>query len=146
MGADINLERWYNKNRSLYQSLLTKAESIVKELLDGENVSYFKIDNRLKEFPNWKDKFLQEKYDSPEKVLDLAGLRIVGLTLGNVRRIENVLVKNFKIHSPGKDDKQKELGRDKIGYISIHYTVSLSDDHIKLWGREFIRCLATRIT
>lgn len=132
MGVKINLEEWYDSKKSLYQALLTKAESIVKELLDGENVNYLIIEGRVKKFPSWRDKFLQGNYDSPEKVLDLAGLRIIGRTLGDVRRIDPVLVNNFKILPPGKDDKQKELGRDKIGYLSIHYNASLSDDHIKL--------------
>lgn len=132
MRDDINLEEWYDKNESLYQSLLTKAESIVKELLDSESVSYFTTENRVKKFPSWKDKFIRDNCVRPEEVLDLAGLRIIGRTLGNVRRIETMVTRNFKIHPPGRDDKQKELGRDKIGYISIHYTASLSYDHIKL--------------
>ncbi|MGI0043849.1 MAG: hypothetical protein ACRD47_09065 [Nitrososphaeraceae archaeon] len=92
MRDDIKLEEWYNKNKSLYQSLLTEAESIVKELLDGENVNYFRIENRVKEFQSWRDKLLQQKYVSPEEVLDLAGLRIIGRTLGDIRRIETVAI------------------------------------------------------
>jgi ppGpp synthetase/RelA/SpoT-type nucleotidyltranferase len=92
MRDDIKLEEWYNKNKSLYQSLLTEAESIVKELLDGENVNYFRIENRVKEFQSCRDKLLQQKYVSPEEVLDLAGLRIIGRTLGDIRRIETVAI------------------------------------------------------
>ena len=64
--------------------------------------------------------------------MDLAGLRIIGRTLGDIRRIEPVVVNNFKILPPGKNDKQKELGRDKVGYISTHYNACLSDGHVKL--------------
>jgi putative GTP pyrophosphokinase len=132
MGADINLEDWYNQKYDLYQQLLDEAESIVKKLLVNEKINYFRTEKRVKEFPSWKDKFLEKKYENPDEVLDLAGLRVIGKTLGDVKRIESVVKENFKILSPGKDDKQEELGRDKIGYISIHYTASLSDNHIQL--------------
>ena len=142
MNDDVNLEEWYNNNTSKYQSLLTKAESIVKELLEGKNVNYFDIKNRVKEFPSWKDKFHEKKYKRPEEVSDLAGLRIIGPTLGDVKKIETVVENNFMIHSPGKEDKQKELGRDKIGYISTHYIASLSDNHLKL--RENVRFMGLK--
>ena len=41
-------------------------------------------------------------------------------------------MENFKILPLGKDDKQEELGMDKIGYLSVHYIASLSDNHINL--------------
>ena len=137
MANGINLEEWYNSHTSLYQSLLIEAESIAGKYLDAENISYFKMEHRIKEFPSWTDKYFQKKYKRPEELTDLAGLRIIGPTLRYVKKIETVIESNFRIYGPGKEDKQKELGRDKIGYISTHYIASLSDNHVKL--RENVR-------
>jgi hypothetical protein len=78
---------------------------------------------------------LQKKYNSPEEVLDLAGLRIIGRTLGNVKKIEIVIENNFKIHPPEKDVKQKELEEirlDIFQHTILHPFLMIISDYVKI--------------
>lgn len=124
---------WFSKNRALYEALAKKVESIVKEILDSENINYHSITSRAKNIDSYEKKASREGYVDPRsEITDMAGIRIITYIDSDARRVARVIQEAFEILPDGVIDKTKELGIDKVGYRSIHCTGTLGDKRLKL--------------
>jgi len=126
-------KKWYMARQSVYNELRLTVEDIITKILDSKKVESYDISSRVKEIDSFLTK-IQKKgsSDDPTQITDFAGVRIIGYVQSDVAKIVTEVQKEFKIDKNNSLDKSKILGEDKIGYHSIHFVASLSNNRIKL--------------
>lgn len=81
------------------------------------------------------------KYTDPKNQLtDMAGVRIVTYTISEVPIVGRVIEKLFEIDNENSIDKRSVLFDDRIGYLSVHYIVSLKDSDNEYAKYEGMKC------
>lgn len=128
-----DLKAWYTENRQTYSNLAKKVETIIQELLDSEGVTYYSISSRAKDVESFVKKSQKDKYNDPKKqIQDLAGIRVITYVRSEVTKACDIIRPLFKIDEKNSVDKSSELGKDKVGYRSVHYVATLTDDRLVL--------------
>lgn len=128
-----DLRDWYKENRQNYINLANKVENIIKELLDSGGVTYYSISSRAKDLDSFINKAQKDKYQDPkQQIQDLAGIRVITYVRSDVIKVCEIIKPLFKIDEKNSVDKSNELGKDKVGYRSVHYIATLSDERVIL--------------
>ena len=65
------------------------------------------------------------KYSKPEEITDIAGIRIVGYVLADIKPISTLVERYFRIDRKKSVDKATKLGKSKVGIRSKHYIAEL---------------------
>ena len=124
---------WYMKNQGLYNQCKETVERLLITLLKKEKIAYHSVESRVKTESSFIQKCMNEKYEKPlDEITDLCGLRIITYTNQDVVKICKLIEKQFRIDRANSIDKSKQMGEDQVGYLSIHYIVSLSNRRAKL--------------
>jgi ppGpp synthetase/RelA/SpoT-type nucleotidyltranferase len=134
--AEEKAVKWYKENQTKYKKLSRKVEKIIKRLLEDKDIYYHSIENRAKSIESFRRKAKKDKYKKPLKeITDLAGVRIITLFEKDVYEISDLIKEVFKIDYVNSEDKADLLDADKMGYKSVHYIGTLTDELIDL--KEF---------
>lgn len=123
---------WYDKNVKTYRDYAQRVHSLLESLLEGEDFSCQSISFRIKERNSFLKKCRDKEYTSTEQVMDMAGHRIIAYTVGDVEKICALIEQEFSIDEKNSVNKAAQLKSDQIGYLSVHYIVTLPDDRVKL--------------
>jgi ppGpp synthetase/RelA/SpoT-type nucleotidyltranferase len=124
---------WYSKNRFIYEALANRVESIVREILESQEINYHSISSRAKSIESYKDKAFKEKYKEPRsEIMDMAGIRVITYTDSDAKYVLKIIKDTFEIHPKLSIDKTEELGVNRVGYRSIHCIGTLGNDRLKL--------------
>lgn len=67
-------KEWYIDKRPTYESLLATVKSIIESLLRRENIRFYHVETRVKEFDEFEAKLADQKYTQPEEMTDFAAL------------------------------------------------------------------------
>ncbi|SFE79597.1 ppGpp synthetase catalytic domain-containing protein (RelA/SpoT-type nucleotidyltranferase) [Paenibacillus catalpae] len=127
------ITKWYVKNRPVFEKLAGKLESIIREVLDSADVSYYTVTSRAKEIDSFISKASDNKYKDPIKeIKDLAGVRVITFVKSEIDICSEIIQPLFDIDPEHSTDKSKELGDDKVGYRSLHYVAKLTDERLNL--------------
>ena len=129
----------YEIIRPVYERFTKKLKNLIEELITGESIEYHLIEARTKSIEGFQEKISRpgKHYDNPQKeVTDLSGLRIAVYYLEDVKRVAELLEREFVIDRPNSFDKGALLEPNEFGYRSIHYVVSLSKarSELKEWN------------
>jgi ppGpp synthetase/RelA/SpoT-type nucleotidyltranferase len=126
-----NLKDFYSQNIKNYELAAEKIETIIKDILKSEHIQFSSVSSRVKTLDSYLKK--SENYKDPKnQITDYIGVRVITYVLKDMEKIISLIEKEFKIDTDKSINKSKALGNDKMGYRSIHYIASLSDDRIKL--------------
>lgn len=123
---------WYDKNVKTYRDYAQRVHSLLESLLEGEDFSCQSISFRVKERNSFLKKCSEKEYTSTDQIMDMAGHRIIAYTVGDVEKICALIEQEFTVDWENSGDKAEQLKRDQIGYLSVHYIVTLPDDRVKL--------------
>ncbi|OPA79055.1 hypothetical protein BVG16_08095 [Paenibacillus selenitireducens] len=127
------IKQWYKSKKPMYSSLAMKVESIIKDVLDSAGITYYSISSRAKEIDSFMKKASKDKYNDPiNQIQDLAGIRVITYVKSEVNDCCEVIKPLFKIDENNSADKSMELGIDRVGYRSVHYVATLTDDRSRL--------------
>jgi len=127
---------WYDKNRVLYQDFSKCVHDLLEKLLGRKRQVYQSITYRVKEKASFQKKYSKKEYASPAEMTDMAGVRIIAYTTSDVERICGLIQQDFAIDEKNSGDKAKDMRSNEVGYLSVHYIVSLSDQRRKLGEYE----------
>jgi ppGpp synthetase/RelA/SpoT-type nucleotidyltranferase len=124
---------WYTTNRTNYKLLCQKVESIIKEILEAENISIHTTSCRAKDIDSFAQKIEDPKYNNPkDQITDLSGIRIIAYVENDVEKINKLIENAFEIDYEKSLNKTDELGVDKVGYRSVHYIAKLKSQRLQL--------------
>lgn len=135
-------DRWYEDNANRYEKMSIEVSELCRKIIDKKGISYHSITYRLKEKESFLAKCEKGKYKDPtEEITDLSGVRIIAYTNQEVRRICDIIEKEFRIDSDNSANKADGLGNNEVGYLSVHYIVQFNDKREKLSEyEEFAKC------
>lgn len=126
-------EVWYDKNKALYEQYSKDIEEIITKILRTKHIPYQSICYRVKEKESYLNKASNEKYTDPiEQIMDVSGIRIIAYTNQDVLSICKILQDEFCIDKGNSGNKADMLDTDKVGYLSIHYILQLSEKRLGL--------------
>jgi putative GTP pyrophosphokinase len=112
---------WYQQKHSLYKSLAGRVESLVRDILEQEGITYHDITSRTKSIDKYREKASKEKYTDPQlEIMDMAGIRIITYINPDAEKVEEIIRKNFEVDDKHSSDKSAKLGINEFGYKSIH--------------------------
>ena len=131
------IEAWYDQSRSQYQDYVQVAQRLIETLLREEKIPYHSVSGRLKDRESYVEKCFRKEYDEPNKVMDLAGIRIITHTTAEIQRVQAVIEREFQVDPENSGDKAQEMGVDRVGYLSVHYVVRIGNERSGL--REYAR-------
>lgn len=126
---------WYDNNAKIYEEYAKCVYSLLESLLKAEGLPYQSISYRVKERGSYLDKCKRKTYGSFEEITDVAGLRIIAYTIGDVERICALVEQELKIDRDNSVDKATQLNSDQMGYLSVHYIASFTTQRARL--REY---------
>jgi putative GTP pyrophosphokinase len=124
---------WYQQNISKYELIATRAKCflMLQLSLAKEAIEYPLIQARVKDFESFVEKMERKKgkYDHPEAMTDLAGLRIVCFVLSDMELVSPLIEQIFRVDWDNSIDKFKELlEKGKMGYRGKNYVVRCKDN------------------
>lgn len=127
------IEQWYDKNKTLYEQFSKEIEEIITKILKSKGISYQSVSHRVKEKESYLNKCKKEKYTDPLKqITDISGIRIIAYTNRDVKAICEILLNEFCVDESNSENKADILETDKVGYLSVHYILQLSQKRLEL--------------
>lgn len=132
-----NLLDWYAEAQDNYCKFSKLILNKILDALQERKIQIAYYSNRVKTLDSLKEKSQRKVYTGDEKVeklkytdpknqiMDFAGVRIVAYLMSDIPLIKNVVENLFCIDDENSGDKIDELSENEIGYLSMHYIVSL---------------------
>lgn len=139
MNDKFDLEKWYDKNIDLYESLASNVANTLKTALDKNNIAYVNIPYRAKTKESFLKKWEEKQYDDVEEMMDIAGIRVITLVESDLEPIEDLIKQLFNVHEKDSENKDHKLGDNKFGYRSRHFVCDIGQAREKLIELEHFK-------
>lgn len=117
---------WYDSHCQLYGGYAQCIRTLLETLIKGRSLPYHSITCRAKERQSFLNKVEHKPYTSCEQITDFAGIRVIAYTTFDVKCICDLIVSEFQCDREHSVDKSCEMQEDQVGYLSVHYIVSLN--------------------
>ena len=134
-----NTLSWYEERRSNYSDFSKIILEKIQEALDERKIVIASSSCRAKARSSleakckktiWNEETheYQLKYSDPKnQIMDFAGARIVAYLNSDIQLICKTVETLFNIDYKNSGDKRIALSENEIGYLSVHYIVSLKE-------------------
>lgn len=144
-----NFLQWYKENESKHKEFAKYVLDKITEALKDRNILYAYKTSRAKTVSSLTEKcakkWLDEKtgsyvlkYNDPKnQITDLSGARIVCYLPQDLPAVQHIIEKMFDIDEANSMDKSKLLKANEVGYLSIHYIVSLREEQLSTELRKY---------
>lgn len=142
--------QWYETKEEIYAEF---ADCVLQKLLDAlkeRDLLHAYHSSRAKKLASLTDKCAKKKYDEVAKcytlkyndprnqITDLAGVRIVCYLPQDISPIQHVVESLFDVDVDNSMNKVDLLKSNKVGYLSVHYIVSLKEELLSVEQRKYI--------
>jgi putative GTP pyrophosphokinase len=109
---------------------VSKLCALVEELLADAEIRYHSVSGRVKGFESASDKLARnpDRYEAFEDLHDLIGIRVITYFPEEVDQVAEVLEPEFVVDTDNSVDKRALLDPDRVGYLSLHYVMTLGPD------------------
>ena len=130
----------YTEKRPLYEKFVLHLADLVRGLMDKAGIEVHAVEHRAKSVESFRDKIRRpgKHYGNPlQDVSDLAGVRVILYYEEDVRKVCNLLKREFIIVKSQSADKAKMRTEDRFGYLSDDYVAKLSKSRQRLseWAK-----------
>lgn len=135
-----NFRLWYENARPNYEAAAKYVLNRILEYLKTQKVSVAYYGSRAKTIDSAYEKAKKQikvdnryelKYSDPKnEIMDFAGVRIVVYLPSEIDAICNAVEQLFvnNIRKDDSENKADRLGKDKVGYLSIHYVIEVNTE------------------
>jgi putative GTP pyrophosphokinase len=131
MPADTSSPKWkveYGRRQPGYERLATEVEFALDATTRAAEIKLHSVVSRVKPIESLEVKARQKEITDPlTQITDIVGARVVVLFLSDLPRLDRLIRETFTIHSA--DDKISSGDPASFGYMSVHYTASLGENH-----------------
>ena len=131
-GSEIDAAKWYSGRIEVYSAFTRLLHATVENLMRAAGIEYLSVVSRPKSMPSFVEKMARKEYDSPDKVTDLAGTRVITFIESDAAAAAKLLRGSFVVHPEKSLDKSEELGDSQVGYRSVHLICELGKDRVAL--------------
>jgi len=123
---------WYEEEKPKYERLADVVKGEIENALKSRHVFVANVEKRTKNIESALKKSQKKnedgafRYQDPKtEIMDYSGVRIIAYLLSDIEYICSIIADLFDLDAKNYTDKAEGLGADKVGYLSIHYIVSL---------------------
>ena len=136
IGINIDeLRQSYEQVKPVYEQFAKYVQKVLEEQIRLRQI-ICTFEARVKETDSFLKKALVKHYSSPlDEIKDKAGVRIVVTYTDSLCEVKEIINKNFCVHE--FEDKEIKLGNNQLGYLGLHYQISLPDNLIKDTCKDF---------
>lgn len=144
-----NFLDWYEKQEKEYAQFAQYVLNKLLEALNERKMIHAYHSSRAKTLNSLTDKCAKKEYNEETKsytlkysdprnqITDLAGVRIVCYLPQDILPVQHIIEKLFYIDIDNSMDKANLLKTDKVGYLSVHYIVSLKEELLSIEQRKY---------
>lgn len=125
----------YRILRPKHEEFTSKVHSLIKELLNDNDIKTQNIECRTKTVESFLEKIDREgkSYTDPlNEMTDLSGIRIILYYLDDIEKVEKLFNTEFKVDSKNSINKKEVLDFDQFGYLSVHQIITLKNPRMDL--------------
>jgi putative GTP pyrophosphokinase len=118
----------YRSLRPLYEEFALKLASLIRDILEANNIKYQVVESRAKDLTSFEEKISRpgKSYSDPLKdTTDLCGCRVIVYYQDDVDRVASAIKAEFLISEENLSRQPQVLEVDRFGYLSAHYIVSI---------------------
>jgi putative GTP pyrophosphokinase len=128
-----NYEEWLDTTIPKQNRLTTAVTSIVKNLLEANEIDFLTVTGRTKTKASALEKIQRKGYRNPAtQMTDLSGIRIVVFLESDVNDVLSMIHKAFRVDEKNSLNKDDVMPADQIGYRSVHVVCDLGDGRCAL--------------
>lgn len=147
-----NFKRWYEKNEDNYDEV---ANFVHDKILNYIKKQKFNVANscarvktidsvykKAKKMVEKDGKYCLKYSDPKNQIMDFAGVRIIVYLASDMKIVTDAVERLFKNNILYDDSENKIdlLGDDKVGYLSIHYVVTIDTDEMQYEHLKGLKC------
>lgn len=143
---------WYESARPNYEAAAKYVLNRILSYLKTQNLSFAYSGSRAKTIDSAYEKAKKQikvgnryelKYSDPKnEIMDFAGVRIVVYLPSEIDAIcsavEQLFVNN--IRKDDSENKADRLGKDKVGYLSVHYVIEINTEQPEYNQLNDLKC------
>ena len=127
----MDYQSWYNKRVKMYSGIVKIAKEKIQQVLKSEAIEFPLIQGRVKSLQSFSKKIERKKYDKPEEMTDLAGVRVVCYVPSDVKVVSDLVEAKFNVDWEKSVDKYEELiKKGKMGYRGRNYIVTFREGSV----------------
>jgi ppGpp synthetase/RelA/SpoT-type nucleotidyltranferase len=147
--ADGNAPRimaTYDAMKGVYADFSSSVERLIRDFLMSEGIQFVDVAARVKERGSLEGKILRKgdgRYKDLSDITDICGARVITYLEGDVRRVSEIVEREFTVDRDNSIDKSRPVDPDRFGYRSVHYVVAHRRDRVKL--REYSRFAGLKV-
>lgn len=120
------LQNEYEIRIGLYKQLIETVKFFISQEIQNHSIKIHSFNHRIKSFDSFVEKIRKKEVKEPfREIMDIVGLRVVCLFHSDVKKIGDIVKKNFEIIE--EDDKINSVDINIFGYMALHYKVKLKD-------------------
>lgn len=125
---DPGLIRKYLDLLPKHEKLCEEVQYILESKISESSIQISNITSRAKTLNSYCEKIDRKSYKDPlQDITDLAGVRVVFLYLSDLKKIEEIIEKEFDIIE--KENKLENNSSETFGYGALHYLVRIKKIH-----------------
>lgn len=130
--TEAEIIKYYDANYVKYGKFLKRLQEMIKNILEIQGIN-FNVETRVKQKNSFVTKALEKQYvDLKTQFTDFAGLRIVVNDIAQVKKVCEIIENEFLIDKKNSGDKLDGLDENKVGYLSVHFITSFTEEHLKI--------------
>ncbi|WP_186047398.1 GTP pyrophosphokinase [Burkholderia gladioli] len=132
----------YDKAKGVNSDFCLSVAGLIRGFLVDDGIRFVDVTCRVKERDSLAAKIRRKglgRYKSISDITDVCGVRVITYLEGDVRRVCEILEREFSVDVENSIDKSKPVDADRFGYRSVHYVVGHHKNRSKL--REYQRFL-----
>ncbi|RQT33446.1 GTP pyrophosphokinase family protein [Burkholderia contaminans] len=136
----------YDASQGARADFCLSVERLIRDFLIGEGIRFVDVASRVKTRASLEEKLARKgegRYKNIADVTDICGVRVITYFEGDVRRVCDILEREFDVDQENSIDKSQPADPDRFGYRSVHFVVSHTEDRNAL--REYRRFLSFKV-
>lgn len=136
--ADVNasmIMATYDAMKGVYADFSSSVERLIRDFLIANKIQFVDVVSRVKERGSLEGKIARKgegRYKRLSDITDICGARVITYLEGDVRRVSEIVEREFDVDRKNSIDKSTPVDPDRFGYRSVHYVVGHRRDRVKL--------------
>lgn len=144
---------WYKENQKRFSDVSEYVYDKVLRYLEQQDLAVAKISYRTKNVDSVYKKAKKTrksangayvpKYNNPKnEIMDFSGVRVVVYLASDVNIVCSAVERLFEdcILYDDSENKLDLLGKDRVGYLSVHYVITIHSSELQYANLEGLKC------
>ncbi|RKE84667.1 GTP pyrophosphokinase [Rhizobium sp. AG855] len=129
----MDFEREIDDLLPKYRLLTASIESIIKNLIEQNNIDYLSISGRTKNKEGILEKIKRKNYKNPKtQITDISGVRVILFVESDIKLVSDIIEGSFVVDRLNSSNKDENLSLNQVGYRSVHFVCDLGEQRSTL--------------